>query len=92
MSPAPIRGAAPANRRRGATHLIKVACEAALGLRANLDVFGTDYPTPDGTCVRDYIHVTDLAAPMSTRCDYLRDGGDSLVPIAAMGAAFRCSK
>ncbi len=45
-----------------ATHLIKVACEAALGKRAKLDVFGTDYPTPDGTCVRDYIHVSDLVA------------------------------
>ena len=44
-----------------ATHLIKVACEAALGKRDRLEVFGTDYPTPDGTCVRDYVHVTDLA-------------------------------
>src|ERR1700722_12460686 len=44
-----------------ATHLIKVACEAALGKRARLDIFGTDYPTPDGTCVRDYVHVSDLA-------------------------------
>ena len=43
------------------THLIKVAVEAALGLRPKLDVFGTDYPTPDGTCIRDYIHVSDLA-------------------------------
>ena len=44
----------------GATHLIKVACETALGKRPSMQVFGTDYPTPDGTCVRDYIHVTDL--------------------------------
>src|SRR5450756_359590 len=44
-----------------ATHLIKVACEAALGTRPKIDVFGTDYPTPDGTCIRDYIHVRDLA-------------------------------
>jgi UDP-glucose 4-epimerase len=44
-----------------ATHLIKVACETALGKRSQIEVFGTDYPTPDGTCVRDYIHVTDLA-------------------------------
>ncbi|MGH9809308.1 MAG: UDP-glucose 4-epimerase GalE, partial [Terriglobia bacterium] len=44
-----------------ATHLIKVACEAALGKRAKIEVYGTDYPTPDGTCVRDYIHVVDLA-------------------------------
>lgn len=45
-----------------ATHLIKVACEVATGKRAVLDIYGTDYPTPDGTCVRDYIHVMDLAA------------------------------
>ncbi len=53
----------------GATHLIKVAVEAALGLRPKLDVFGTDYPTPDGTCIRDYIHVSDLVA---AHCDALR--------------------
>jgi UDP-glucose 4-epimerase len=46
----------------GATHLIKVAVEAALGKRDGVSVFGTDYPTPDGTGVRDYIHVSDLAA------------------------------
>jgi len=45
-----------------ATHLIRVACQAALGMRYHIPIFGTDYPTPDGTCVRDYIHVTDLAA------------------------------
>ena len=45
---------------KGATHLIKVAVETALGLRPKIDVFGTDYDTPDGTCIRDYIHVTDL--------------------------------
>src|SRR5664280_2048307 len=44
-----------------ATHLIKVACEAALGKRPKINIFGTDYPTPDGTCIRDYIHVSDLA-------------------------------
>ncbi|HTV37609.1 MAG TPA: UDP-glucose 4-epimerase GalE, partial [Xanthobacteraceae bacterium] len=53
----------------GATHLIKVAVEAALGLRPKLEVFGTDYPTPDGTCIRDYIHVSDLVA---AHCDALR--------------------
>ncbi len=46
---------------RGSTHLIKIAVEAAVGKRGHVDVFGTDYPTPDGTCVRDYIHVSDLA-------------------------------
>ncbi len=60
-----------------ATHLIKVAVEAALGQRAKLDVFGTDYPTPDGTCVRDYIHVTDLARAHLAALRHLRRGGDS---------------
>jgi UDP-glucose 4-epimerase len=55
-----------------ATHLIKVAVQAALGRRAGLDVFGTDYPTPDGTCVRDYIHVTDLARAHIAALAYLR--------------------
>lgn len=55
-----------------ATHLIKVASEAACGKREKLDIFGTDYPTPDGTCVRDYIHVEDLAAAHVMALDYLR--------------------
>ncbi len=58
-----------------ATHLIKVACETALGLRAKIDVFGSDYPTPDGTCIRDYIHVSDIAAAHSAALRYLRLGG-----------------
>jgi UDP-glucose 4-epimerase len=61
-----VAGADPAARTgqstAGATHLIKVAVEAALGKRSHVDVFGTDYATPDGTGVRDYIHVSDLAA------------------------------
>ena len=57
---------------RCATHLIKVAVEAALGLRAKLDVFGDDYPTPDGSCVRDYIHVSDLARAHSDALRHLR--------------------
>ena len=60
-----------------ATHLIKVACEAVLGKRAKIDVFGTDYPTPDGTCIRDYIHVSDLARAHSAALAYLRRGGAS---------------
>ena len=60
-----------------ATHLIKVACEAATGKRAKVDVFGADYATPDGTGVRDYIHVSDLAAAHSAALGYLRDGGES---------------
>jgi UDP-glucose 4-epimerase len=61
-----VAGADPQGRTgqstAGATHLIKVAVEAALGKRGYVDVYGADYPTPDGTCVRDYIHVSDLAA------------------------------
>jgi len=60
-----------------ATHLIKVACEAAIGKRAGLDVYGTDYPTPDGTCIRDYVHVSDLVRAHSAALGYLRDGGAS---------------
>ncbi|WP_166143913.1 UDP-glucose 4-epimerase GalE [Methylosinus sp. RM1] len=62
-----------------ATHLIKVAVQAALGLRPGMQVFGTDYPTPDGTCLRDYIHVTDLARAHLDALRHLRGGGESLV-------------
>ena len=61
----------------GATHLIKVACEAALGKRPRIDVYGTDYPTPDGTCIRDYVHVSDLARAHSAALAHLRRGGES---------------
>jgi UDP-glucose 4-epimerase len=58
-----------------ATHLIKRACQVALGRVPHLDVFGRDYPTPDGTGVRDYIHVSDLVAAHALALGYLRDGG-----------------
>ena len=60
-----------------ATHLLKVACETALGKRASMEVFGTDYDTPDGTCIRDYIQVTDLARAHMAALRHLRDGGES---------------
>lgn len=60
-----------------ATHLIKVTCETAIGKRPKLEVFGTDYPTPDGTCIRDYIHVSDLVQAHSASLAYLRSGGAS---------------
>ena len=60
-----------------ATHLIKVACEAAVGKRDRIEIFGTDYPTPDGTCIRDYIHVADLAAAHLLALEYLIAGGTS---------------
>ena len=60
-----------------ATHLIKVACETALGKRSHMQVFGTDYPTRDGTCIRDYIHVTDLTRAHLAALRHLRAGGAS---------------
>ena len=74
-----VAGADPQGRTgqstHGATHLIKVAVETALGMRPKLDVFGTDYPTPDGTCIRDYIHVSDLVRAHSDALRHLRAGG-----------------
>lgn len=62
-----------------ATLLVKVACEAATGTRPGVSIFGTDYPTPDGTGVRDYIHVEDLASAHLDALTYLRNGGESSV-------------
>ncbi len=59
----------------GATHLIKIACEAAAGKRSHMSIFGTDYDTPDGTCVRDFIHVSDLANAHYAALNFLRQGG-----------------
>jgi UDP-glucose 4-epimerase len=60
-----------------ATHLIKVAAEVAIGKREGMSIYGRDYATPDGTCVRDYIHVSDLARAHSAALDHLREGGAS---------------
>jgi UDP-glucose 4-epimerase len=73
---------------RAATLLVKVACEAAVGKRPFLSVFGTDYPTPDGTGVRDYIHVEDLATAHLNALDYLRGGGSSLVANVGYGHGY----
>jgi UDP-glucose 4-epimerase len=73
---------------RAATLLVKVACEAAVGKRQFLSVFGTDYPTPDGTGVRDYIHVEDLASAHLNALDYLRAGGKSLVANVGYGHGY----
>jgi UDP-glucose 4-epimerase len=59
----------------GATHLIKLACETALGKRSHMNIFGTDYDTPDGTCVRDYVHVSDLVSAHYAALNFLRQGG-----------------
>jgi UDP-glucose 4-epimerase len=78
-----VAGADPEGRTgqstRGATHILKVAIEAATGQRDHVAVFGTDYDTPDGTGVRDYIHVTDLVRAHSAALDHVRGGGESLV-------------
>jgi UDP-glucose 4-epimerase len=76
-----VAGADPKGRigqvSRNATHLIKVACETALGQRAEMPIYGTDYATRDGTCVRDYIHVEDLARAHLAALDHLGGGGAS---------------
>jgi UDP-glucose 4-epimerase len=76
-----VAGADPAGRAgqstARATHLIKVACQAVFSRAHQMRVFGTDYPTRDGTCIRDYIHVSDLAEAHMAALDYLRDGGTS---------------
>jgi UDP-glucose 4-epimerase len=71
-----------------ATHLIKVACEHAVGKRDHVAIFGTDYDTPDGTGVRDYIHVEDLAAAHLQALDFLRKGGASTTLNCGYGQGF----
>jgi UDP-glucose 4-epimerase len=73
---------------KGATHLIKVAVETALGKRPKIEVFGTDYLTPDGTCIRDYIHVADLVRAHSDALSYLRAGGRSATLNCGYGHGF----
>jgi UDP-glucose 4-epimerase len=73
---------------KAATHLIKVAVETALGLRRKLEIFGTDYPTPDGTCIRDYIHVSDLTRAHLDALRHLRAGGPSLTLNCGYGRGF----
>jgi UDP-glucose 4-epimerase len=87
-----VAGADPAGRSgqstTNATHLIKVACETALGKRNRMEVFGTDYPTADGTCVRDYIHVSDLVAAHLDALRHLRAGGGSLTLNCGYGRGY----
>jgi UDP-glucose 4-epimerase len=87
-----VAGADPGLRTgqstKGATHLIKVAVETALGRRDKMDVFGTSYPTADGTCVRDYIHVSDLAQAHLDALRYLRAGGASVTANCGYGRGY----
>jgi UDP-glucose 4-epimerase len=87
-----VAGADPAGRSgqssAQATHLIKVAVQAALGRRDGIDVFGTDYPTADGSCIRDYVHVSDLAQAHLDALRYLRAGGESAVSNIGYGSGY----
>lgn len=87
-----VAGADPAGRagetRRVATHLVKVASEAASGVRPGVEIFGTDYPTRDGSCIRDYVHVSDLASAHVAALDYLRTGGANLTLNCGYGRGF----
>jgi UDP-glucose 4-epimerase len=87
-----VAGADPRGRTGqstpAATHLIKVAAETALGLRPKFEIFGSDYPTPDGTCIRDYIHISDLTAAHSLALRYLHSGGTPLTLNCGYGHGF----
>ena len=87
-----VCGADPKGRTgqstRGATHLIKVACETATGKRPYMEVYGTDYPTRDGTCIRDYIHVWDLVEAHLLALKRLREGGGNLVANCGYGRGY----
>ena len=71
-----------------ATHLIKVACEAATGKRKSMQVFGSDYPTADGTCIRDYIHVSDLVSAHMDALNHLRNGGGNQILNCGYGTGY----
>lgn len=87
-----VAGADPKGRSgqstRNATHLIKVASQTALGERAEMGIFGTDFPTPDGTGVRDYIHVSDLISAHMAALGHLQKGGASLAANCGYGRGF----
>ena len=87
-----VAGADPAGRAgqvtANATHLIKVACEAVSGQRQGMTIFGADYPTADGTCVRDYIHVADLADAHLRALEYLEEGGASTLLNCGYGRGY----
>lgn len=87
-----VAGADPKKRSGqstpAATHLIKVTAQTALGQRDHVGVFGTDFPTPDGTGVRDYIHVSDLVEAHALLLDYLRGGGASTVCNCGYGTGY----
>ncbi len=87
-----VAGADPAGRHGqatpGATHLIKVALETALHRHSHISIYGSDYPTPDGTCIRDYVHVSDLAQAHLVALDHLRNGRESLTLNCGYGRGY----
>jgi len=87
-----VAGADPGGRigqsTPDATHLVKVACEHIVGKRDHVSIFGTDFDTRDGTGIRDYIHVEDLAAAHLKALDYLRAGGESTTLNCGYGRGF----
>lgn len=87
-----VAGADPRGRagpsQTGPAHLLKIAIEAALGRRADVPIYGSDYPTTDGTCIRDFIHVSDLAAAHVAGLDYLLGGGPSAVLNCGYGRGY----
>lgn len=87
-----VAGADPKGRTglstEGASHLLKVACEAAMGKRERVEIYGSDYDTPDGTGVRDYIHVSDLVDAHLRAIGYLRNGGSPMVANCGYGHGY----
>jgi UDP-glucose 4-epimerase len=87
-----VAGADPAGRTGqstvGATHIVKIVCEHLAGKRDSVAIFGSDYPTADGTAVRDYIHVSDLASAHLLALEHLAGGGDSFVANCGYGHGF----
>ena len=87
-----VAGADPKGRiglaTAGATHVMKIAVEAATGQRSKFDVFGTDYPTPDGSCIRDFIHVSDLAEAHRAALSYLRKNRPSVTLNCGYGRGY----
>ncbi|WP_339461806.1 UDP-glucose 4-epimerase GalE, partial [Nodularia spumigena] len=87
-----VAGAEPGGRLgqmlRDASHLIRVSCDAALQRRTEVKIFGTDFPTPDGTAIRDYIHVEDLAAAHLDALTYLEQGKESQVLNCGYGQGY----
>jgi UDP-glucose 4-epimerase len=86
LAPIPIAGTGQSTK--DATQLIKVAVKAALGLRSKVDIYGTDYPTRDGTCVCNYIHVSDVVRAHRDALRYLHAGDASLTLNCGYGHGF----